>query len=175
MPCPALPCPALPWPLSCACVAQPALTVLGRSKPPMGQDPWPCTRAADWPWLSDEKQLAPVVWGSDAMDLNEATAPVATVMPRRSPDERPCRRAGGYRQELRAFIDLPFGLYRQDPFWGAPLRGQQRRQLDQNRNPFFQEAEAAYFLARRDGRPVGRISAHLDHRYNQFHSQPGTT
>jgi GNAT superfamily N-acetyltransferase len=78
------------------------------------------------------------------------------------------------RQELQAFIGLSFRLYRQDPCWVAPLRGQQRRQLDQNRNPFFLDAEAAYFLVRRDGRPVGRISAHLDHRYNRFHSQPGT-
>jgi hypothetical protein len=78
------------------------------------------------------------------------------------------------RQELQAFIGLSFRLYRQDRCWVAPLRGQQRRQLDQNRNPFFLDAEAAYFLARREGRPVGRISAHLDHRYNRFHSEPGT-
>jgi hypothetical protein len=76
------------------------------------------------------------------------------------------------RQELRAFIGLPFRLYRQDPCWVPPLRGQQRRQLDRNHNPFFLDAEAAYFLVRRHGRPVGRISAHLDRRHNRFHSQP---
>jgi hypothetical protein len=76
------------------------------------------------------------------------------------------------RQELRAFIGLPFRLYRHDRYWVAPSRRQQRRQLDRDRNPFFLDAEAAYFLARRDGRTVGRISAHIDHRYNRFHSNP---
>jgi GNAT superfamily N-acetyltransferase len=42
------------------------------------------------------------------------------------------------------------------------------RFLDRDRNPFFQHAEAEYFLAWRDGRPVGRISAHVDRNLNEF-------
>ena len=37
-----------------------------------------------------------------------------------------------------------------------------KKRLDQRRNPFFEHAEAQYFLAWRDGRAVGRISAHID-------------
>ena len=43
-----------------------------------------------------------------------------------------------------------------------------RKRLDRARNPFFAHAEAEYFLAWRDGSPVGRITAHIDHRFNEF-------
>ncbi len=41
--------------------------------------------------------------------------------------------------------------------------------LDKRRNPFFEHAEAEYFIAYRDGEPVGRISAHIDEDLNEFH------
>ena len=43
-----------------------------------------------------------------------------------------------------------------------------KKRLDQKKNPFFKHAEAQYFLAWRDGRPVGRISAHIDRNFNEF-------
>ena len=36
-------------------------------------------------------------------------------------------------------------------------------------NAFFTHGEAGYFLARRDGRVVGRITAQIDYAFNQFH------
>ncbi len=71
-------------------------------------------------------------------------------------------------RELRAFIDLPWRLYQDAPNWVAPLRRDVKKRLDQRRNPFFEHAEAQYFLARRDGRAVGRVSAHVDHNLNEF-------
>jgi hypothetical protein len=68
------------------------------------------------------------------------------------------------------FISLPFRLYAQDPNWVAPLLADHRRELDARRNPFFEHATGAYFLAVREGSVVGRISAHTDERYNEFHS-----
>jgi GNAT superfamily N-acetyltransferase len=77
------------------------------------------------------------------------------------------------RVELRAFIDLPFRLYGDDPNWVAPLRSDIRNRLDPNQNPFFAHAKACLFLARRGSEVVGRISAHVDRRYNEFHSVDG--
>jgi GNAT superfamily N-acetyltransferase len=71
-------------------------------------------------------------------------------------------------RDLRRFILLPFELYREEPRWVAPLLLDVRKRLDKRRNPFFSHAEAQYLLAWRDGRPVGRISAHIDHRFNEF-------
>jgi GNAT superfamily N-acetyltransferase len=72
------------------------------------------------------------------------------------------------RRELRTFIRLPWRLYREEPNWVAPLVMELKKRLDQRKNPFFEHAEAQYFLAYRDGRPIGRISAHIDRNFNEF-------
>jgi len=72
------------------------------------------------------------------------------------------------RRELSAFIRLPWSLYRGCAQWVPPLISERRRHLDRSRNPFFEHAEAEYFLAWRGSVPVGRITAHVDHRLNEF-------
>jgi GNAT superfamily N-acetyltransferase len=72
------------------------------------------------------------------------------------------------KRALRRFIGLPFELYRNEPRWVPPLIADVRKRLDPARNPFFEHAEAQYLLAWRDGRPVGRISAHVDRHFNDF-------
>ena len=71
------------------------------------------------------------------------------------------------RADLRRFIKLPFAIYRNEPNWVAPLTMDVKKRLDPKRNPFFRHAEAQYFLAWRDGHPVGRISAHVDRHLNE--------
>jgi GNAT superfamily N-acetyltransferase len=71
------------------------------------------------------------------------------------------------RRDLRAFVELPYRLYTEDQ-WVPPLRFDVRNRLNRRKNPFFRHAEAEYFLAVRDGRPVGRISAHVDDNFNRF-------
>src|SRR5947207_1121416 len=72
------------------------------------------------------------------------------------------------RRELTTFIRLPWQLYADSPSWVPPLLSERRRHLDRTRNPFFEHADAEYFLAWRGGVPVGRITAHVDHRFNEF-------
>jgi GNAT superfamily N-acetyltransferase len=72
------------------------------------------------------------------------------------------------RGELRSFIKLPWRLYRNEPNWVAPLLMDLKKRLDRKRNPFFKHADVEYFLAWRGGRPVGRISAHIDRNLNEF-------
>ena len=70
--------------------------------------------------------------------------------------------------DLRAFVDLPYRLHAGTP-WIPPLKLERYQFLHRRLNPFFTHGEAAYFLARRDGRVVGRISAHLDNAFNAYH------
>jgi hypothetical protein len=72
------------------------------------------------------------------------------------------------RRDLKAFIRLPWRLYRDSAAWVPPLLSERKRHLDRRRNPFFEHAEAEYFVAWRDGEPIGRITAHVDHRFNEF-------
>ena len=66
--------------------------------------------------------------------------------------------------ELRRFVRLPDLLSRSDPAYVAPLHDEQRKILTPKHNTYFEQAEARYWLARRDGRDVGRISAQWDRR-----------
>ena len=72
------------------------------------------------------------------------------------------------RRDLTRFIKLPWRLYRNEPNWVPPLVSERRDFLDRHKNPFFEHAEAEFFLAWRDGEPVGRISAHVDRHFNEF-------
>ncbi|MFZ1477804.1 MAG: N-acetyltransferase, partial [Sphingorhabdus sp.] len=68
----------------------------------------------------------------------------------------------GSKQALDDFIDLPYRLYADDPNWVPPLRADVAELLNPEKNPFYGHAEGQLFLARRAGRVVGRISAHID-------------
>jgi GNAT superfamily N-acetyltransferase len=72
------------------------------------------------------------------------------------------------KRDIMRFIRLPWRLYRDAPLWVPPLISERKRFLDRDRNPFFEHAEAEFFLAWRHGQPVGRISAHVDRRLNEF-------
>lgn len=70
--------------------------------------------------------------------------------------------------DLRAFVGLPYKLHRGTK-WIPPLRLERYAFLTKRTNPFFRHGEAQCFLARRDGRVVGRISAQFDKNFNSFH------
>jgi len=70
--------------------------------------------------------------------------------------------------ELKAFIDLPFRLHANHPQWVPPLKLERRIFLNRRLNAFFSHGEAEYFLARRDGRVLGRITAHVNHAFNDY-------
>ena len=73
------------------------------------------------------------------------------------------------RGDLREFIELPFRLHANEEQWVPPLRIERRLFLSPRFNAFFKHGEAQLFLARRDGRVVGRISAQIDTAFNDFH------
>ena len=80
-------------------------------------------------------------------------------------------RAVSGRRDLTRFIDLPFALHANQPQWVPPLKLERRLFLNRRLNAFFSHGEAEYFLAWRAGRPAGRVSAHVDHAYNDFHGE----
>ena len=71
------------------------------------------------------------------------------------------------RRELKRFVKVPFHLHRDRPQWVAPLVFERMEFLNREKNPYFEHAEAEYFVAERDGEPVGRITAQLDHRWDE--------
>lgn len=66
-----------------------------------------------------------------------------------------------HRTQMRRFTDIPFLLFRDDDRWRPGVRFFEQWRLDERRHPYFDHGYAAYFLARRQGQPIGRIAAHL--------------
>jgi GNAT superfamily N-acetyltransferase len=75
------------------------------------------------------------------------------------------------RRDMRRFIELPLSLYAGDERFVPHLLAE-RRQFFGPHNPLFEFTDVAYLLALdRRGRPVGRITAHVDKRHNEFHGE----
>ncbi len=70
---------------------------------------------------------------------------------------------------MKEFIMLPWTcrIYENDPNWIPPVIHDQKKFFDRERGYFFEIGEADFFLAYRDGRPVGRITAHVNHMYEK--------
>lgn len=73
--------------------------------------------------------------------------------------------------DMRAFITLPWRVYRDDPYWVPPLISERKAFYDRDKHPFHRHAKVEYFLARRDDQVVGTIAAIVNHRHNEFHGE----
>ena len=66
------------------------------------------------------------------------------------------------KEDRQAFLRVPHLVFAKDRNWVAPLDLERSEHLDPKKNPYFQHAEVALFVAYDGDRPVGRISAQLD-------------
>lgn len=69
------------------------------------------------------------------------------------------------------FITFPFELYANDAYWIPPLLQERREFLDPKKNPFFTFADVALFLAMRDDKIVGRVSAQINRLHNERYKE----
>jgi GNAT superfamily N-acetyltransferase len=70
------------------------------------------------------------------------------------------------RREKRIFLNFPWQIYKNDPLWVPPLMPDWKERIDPRRGVFFKRGEADFFIAWRDGKPVGTICAAEDHQSN---------
>jgi GNAT superfamily N-acetyltransferase len=73
------------------------------------------------------------------------------------------------RADKSAFIKFPWTVYANDPAWVPPLIIERKEFLNRKRHPFYLHGDACLFLARRNGKVVGRIAASDDPNYNAEH------
>jgi hypothetical protein len=73
------------------------------------------------------------------------------------------------RKAVSDWIAIPHAVFADDPCWVAPLDFLERRRISRRHAPFFTFGVAELFIAYRDGRPVGRISAQVNHRHLERH------
>ncbi len=67
------------------------------------------------------------------------------------------------------FLQVPYIVHGDDPTWVPPLLVMDKDRLSKEKGPFFKFGEAQLFVATRDGKPVGRISAQINRRHLEVH------
>ncbi|UCC44832.1 MAG: N-acetyltransferase [Candidatus Zixiibacteriota bacterium] len=72
---------------------------------------------------------------------------------------------------LGEFIRYPRSLYRDEPCYVVPLFQERKEFFDFDRNPFYRAARVKLFLAKRNGRPAGRIATCINFKHNEYHSE----
>jgi hypothetical protein len=73
------------------------------------------------------------------------------------------------RATMNRFLALPWAIQGDDPNWVPPLLLERRQHLDPRKNPYFENAEVAYWLANRGTASLGRISAQVNRTHLQIH------
>ena len=66
------------------------------------------------------------------------------------------------KKDKKAFVDFAWEVYKDDPAWVPPLKDEVHGLITPGKNPWFEHARAQLWLAERDGKVVGRISAQVD-------------
>lgn len=74
-------------------------------------------------------------------------------------------------RDRKAFVDFAREIYRDDPAWIPPLKQEVHALITPGDNPWFEHAKARLWLADRDGKTVGRISAQIDELVQQHMGQ----
>ncbi|HPN30807.1 MAG TPA: hypothetical protein PKY81_07605 [bacterium] len=72
---------------------------------------------------------------------------------------------------LKQFIDFPYVLYKNSQFWVPPLYLQEQEFYNPAKNAFFEHSDVKLFLCCKNGEIAGRISANINHNYNDFHRE----
>ncbi|WP_026714062.1 hypothetical protein [Flavobacterium daejeonense] len=63
------------------------------------------------------------------------------------------------KKELTEYIKFPFSLYKDNEFWVPPIIADELESFDKTKNPAFENAEAYFYIAYKDGKIAGRITA----------------
>lgn len=71
------------------------------------------------------------------------------------------------KQELKRFIRFNYELYKGNPYSVPDLYDDMLNTFNRRKNAAFEFCEADYFLAYKDGRPVGRVAAIINNRANE--------
>ncbi|MFH1943783.1 MAG: N-acetyltransferase [bacterium] len=74
-------------------------------------------------------------------------------------------------KERKVFVKFPYRLYQKHPCWVPPLLTAQKVLLHPEKHPFYEHADVQFFIAEKDGSPVGRIAAIVDKKHNKFHEE----
>jgi GNAT superfamily N-acetyltransferase len=75
------------------------------------------------------------------------------------------------KRDLQEFIKFPWQVYKNDSHWVPPLLVERKEFFDKNKNPFFHHADVVFYLAKRNGKTVGRIAGIVNYKHIETHQE----
>ena len=75
------------------------------------------------------------------------------------------------KSNLTEFIKFPWQVYKDDPNWVPPLVVERKEFFDKKKNPFFKHADVIFYLAKRNGKTVGRIAGIVNYKHIETHQE----
>ncbi|OVE81974.1 hypothetical protein BVY03_01615 [bacterium K02(2017)] len=75
------------------------------------------------------------------------------------------------KKEKKHFINLPYHLYKNEAHWIPPLKLERKEFFDPKKNPYFDNAKVQLFVAEKNGKTVGRISAQVNDLHNKTYQE----
>jgi len=73
------------------------------------------------------------------------------------------------KDQLAAFLNVPYDIYKSEAAWHPPLRFERAHQISQSKNPNAAGLERQLFIARRGDKVVGRIAAFLNPQHRELY------
>jgi hypothetical protein len=74
------------------------------------------------------------------------------------------------KNQVQEFVKFHYDLYKGCPQWVPPFISDVKMMLNKQKHPFYEHSDADFFIAKRDGKVVGRIAAVENKPYNQYHA-----
>ena len=73
------------------------------------------------------------------------------------------------KKAINEFVKFPFEIYKNIPQWVPPILSDIKVMIDPGKHPFYEHSDGQCFVARRDGKMVGRICAMENKPFNAYH------
>ena len=84
---------------------------------------------------------------------------------------RICRIEPDNKRDIRRFIQFPFQLYKDNPYWVPTLKSEMESVFDRHKHPFYQTSQADFFLAESEGSVLGRMAVLKNRQYCDYYHQ----
>ncbi len=71
------------------------------------------------------------------------------------------------KKDMKKFVRFPTELYKDNPYYVPPIEIDELNLANPKKNASFEDCDAEYFLAKKDGKVVGRIAGLICHAFNK--------
>ena len=76
------------------------------------------------------------------------------------------------KRERHLFLTFPWRVYKGDPLWVPPILSEREKAIDPTRGLFFKDGTAEYFIAWKNGKPVGTLCLAEDYNFTRTRGYP---